>query len=186
MQSAGDHISRQHHHPHQLHDHAGQHHFYAPTFPTRFAGDGLDMRRPVTSTHAEPLPEAPLLPSNFVDLTGSDELEAEPDTAQHSQPERSRRQTHGRTSDRPPSRMPRYPNEIFGTAEVIDLEREAENAAERRGRRQLPRVTIHPSTHPPTSPEIEFIGIQPRPHLPPPPMPTLRPSSAGLRIGKWR
>lgn len=183
MQNPGGNNPHHHHHYHHHHHHHPQSTpnelFQNRSFPPRFAGDGLDMRRPVTSTNTAPLQEPPMIPTNFIDLTGSDEVEVETENARTSNNERSHRHHQQRRSDHPARRMPRYPNEIFGAPEVIDLESSRSPEIQRR------RAPAQEQIHEPTSPEIQFMGIQRRPDAPPPPVAPPRPASAAARPGLY-
>lgn len=148
----------------------------------RFVGDGFDMRRPVVSSdpYTLPRPETVLVSQNFVDLTGSDDIEDDNSstTVSDTQPTRHQRNPQQRNSrDLHARRLPRFPNEIFGAPEVIDLENETGQV-----HRQETRHNIRSgqAPHPPTSPEIEVLYARPRFNPPAsmplpglPPLPTL-------------
>lgn len=133
-----------------------------PSIRLRFPGDGLDHRRPVMAN------SQPIEPSNFVDLTTLDDVDSDSGVSTIRSTPRSPLTTQARTtSSRPTTRLPRFPDPIFGDAEVIDLE-------------ELPDLVELPDPHPPRdgdqasrhplSPEIQFLHerpIPPGPRLPP-------------------
>lgn len=138
----------------------------------RYHGDGLDMRRPVVSIPEDsppPPPQSRSHVSNFVDLTGADDVDSEASTAtiHETRRPRTRADLASLPHTRPASRLPRYSNNIIDV-EVIDLEDEPRQD---QGSGNNTGTTNRSNT--PSSPEIEFIRARQR-RVPFPPV-TARP-----------
>ncbi|RAK95245.1 putative RING finger domain protein [Aspergillus ibericus CBS 121593] len=123
-----------------------------PSLPPlrRYPGDGLDLRRPVTSASPQM--------DEVIDLTNEPDTPEQTAQQQPPFPAESSRRPHSRPRPRPP----RFPRDIL--TEVVDLEEESDNANQ-------------PDS--PGSPEVQFVGatvLRPRPRLQPmepqpPPLP---------------
>jgi hypothetical protein len=109
-----------------------------PSLPPRFAGDGFDYRRPVSSARSS------TSANNFIDLTSDDDTTAAPRTAPTPQPQ-------------PQPNIASVPLPRFGR-EIIDLSAETSPVQNTHPR---PARTS-------SSPEVQFVSSRPRSAQPPP------------------